>query len=173
VEKHKPGATPVNVKLPLPPRQSRGFSQLNSPGQAQRRPGKAKEIVAQPRRGGANSNRRYVFSFMRLPWVTPLSRPAQHLSYAWRNEQEFSANGELSNCKLSHGRGAPQRFVKLHPTTQAGIHQHSKDLQNPRLCVLFPPIPYTRSVSGTPTRRMSLFPYGMRLKHQPRPCFGP
>src|ERR1039457_2327878 len=27
MKKHKPGATPVNVKLLLPPRQSRGFSQ--------------------------------------------------------------------------------------------------------------------------------------------------
>src|ERR1017187_440455 len=29
MKKHKPGATPVNVKLLLPPRQSRGFSQSN------------------------------------------------------------------------------------------------------------------------------------------------
>jgi len=35
VEKHKPGMTPVNVKPLLPPRQSRGFSQLNRNSETQ------------------------------------------------------------------------------------------------------------------------------------------
>ena len=108
-----------------------------------------------PQRGRDGSAQRHPTDRARaLPtlWVPARGGRAPPPRHGGQNEHDFSPNGELSNCKLSHGKGSPQHASSPRIRFQLVTCCIKKIYIIQLLCVLFPHIAYTRIVSGVRPR---------------------